>query len=143
MGYTSDLVSGLAELMTTAGIGVYRPDGVFAADDTGITLGTVPEAPDRLLCLSPYPVEDTGLTDAITAVQVRMRAGHDPTALADLADDVFDLLHGREGFYLRTVRVGLAWRQSQALMGQDEHGRMELSANYYLRTSRSSPHLYE
>jgi hypothetical protein len=70
-----------------------------------------------------------------------MRAGHDPTALNDLADDVFDLLHGREGFYLRTVRVGLAWRQSQALMGQDEHGRMELSANYYLRTTRPASYV--
>ncbi|MFF1416572.1 minor capsid protein [Streptomyces sp. NPDC058280] len=143
MGYTSNLTSGVAELIAGAGLGVHRPSGIYTASETGITHVVVPEAPDRLICLSPYVVEDTDLTDAITAVQIRIRTGRDPRALADLADALFDLLHNRQGFYCGPVRVALAWRQSQALMGQDTHGRMELAANYYLRTTRPASYLYE
>lgn len=143
MGYTSDLLDGLATLVAGAGLGTYRPTGVYTADETGITITVVPEAPDRLICLSPYTVSDTDLTAAITAVQIRMRTGTDPRALSDLADGLFDLLHNRQGFYCGTVRVALAWRQSQALMGQDTHGRMELASNYYLRTTRSAPYLID
>ncbi|WP_232788697.1 minor capsid protein [Streptomyces odonnellii] len=143
MGYTTDLLTGLAVLMDGGGLGVYRASGVYAAGETGITIAKVPEAPDRIICLTPYPVEDTGGTDVITGVQIRMRAGPDPREVLDLADVVRDLLHGRENFYLGPVRVALAWRQSQGLMGQDAHSREELSANYYLRTSRSAPYVHE
>ncbi|WP_405676914.1 minor capsid protein [Streptomyces sp. NBC_01511] len=141
MGYTSDFTAGLAALLDAEGLGTYRPDGVFGPSDTGITVAVVPEAPDRLICITPYPVEDTGQTDVIEAVQIRMRTGRDPTALSDLADQVRDLLHGREGFYLRSVRIALAWRNSQIPMGQDVHGRLELAANYYLRATRPAPRL--
>jgi hypothetical protein len=141
VGYTSDLLTGLAELIAADGLAVYRPTGAYEPGETGITFSTVPEVPDGLICLTSYVVEDTGLTDAVTAVQVRMRAGTDPRALDDLADGVFDLLHNRGGFSLGPVRVALVWRQSQALMGQDTHGRMELAANFYFRTTRPGSHL--
>lgn len=143
MAYTGDLLDGLAQLLAAAGLGVYRPDGVYAAGETGIFFTAMPEAPDGVLCLSAYPVEDTDLTDAITGVQVRMRAGLDPRALDALADSVFDLLHNRQDFYCNAVRVAVIWRQSQALMGQDVHGRMELSANYYARTTRPASHVID
>lgn len=143
MSYTTSILDGIAQLVADQGLATYRTDGVYADTDTGITISVVPEAPDRILCLTAYAVEDTDLTDAITGVQARIRAGRDPRGLDALADGLFDLLHNRRGFTLGLVRVALAWRQSQALMGQDEHGRMELAANYYLRTTRTSPHLYE
>ena len=59
----------------------------------------------------------------LTGVQIRMRAGTDPLALMDLRDDVRDLLHNRRGYWLRSVRVAVSWRQSEALLGQDAHGR--------------------
>ncbi|GHE38802.1 hypothetical protein GCM10018785_05430 [Streptomyces longispororuber] len=79
----------------------------------------------------------------MTGVQVRMRRGRDPREVEDLADDVFDLLHNRRGLVLNGVHVALIWRQSQAPMGQDVHGRQEIAATYYLRATRPSPHLYE
>lgn len=143
MGYTTSLMDGLASLIADAGLGVYKPDGLYATDETGVLFTVMPDEPDRVIVLTSYPVEDTDLTDAITAVQVRMRAGRDPRDVDGLADGLFDLLHNRRGLVLGGVQVALIWRQSQAPMGQDVHGRQEISANYYARTTRPSPHLYE
>jgi hypothetical protein len=78
VGYTSQLLTGLAALMEEAGLGVYRPDDAVADGEIGIFLHRLPEAPDRAYALTPYPVEDTGLTDVTDGVQIRMRAGPDP-----------------------------------------------------------------
>ncbi|MER8086617.1 minor capsid protein [Streptomyces sp. NPDC094048] len=143
-GYTADLVEGLADLLDEHGLGAYGPpDEPYPTNGTAITIGAMPAAPDRVICLTPYPVEDTGGTDAITAVQVRMRASRDPRDAYRVADAVCDLLHGREGFHLRAVPVALMWRQSEAQLGLDANGRMELSANYYARTTRPGPNAYE
>lgn len=143
MGHTSQLLEGLAALMESAGLGVYRPDGVYQAGETGIFLHRLPETPDRAYALTPYPVEDTDLTDVIDGMQIRMRAGPDPLEVSDMADTVRDLLHNRRGDTFGSVRIALMWRQSQAPMGQDTHGREELTANYYIRSTRPGPHLYE
>lgn len=142
-GYTKQLLDGLAQLIADQGLATYRPDGVYAEGETGITFSVMPDTPDRVLCLTAYPVDDGPLADITTAVQARMRASRDPRDLDDLADDLRDLLHNREHFALGLIHVNAAWRQSQAPMGQDAHGRMELSANYYFRTVRPGPHLYE
>lgn len=143
MGHTSQLLTGLAALMESAGLGVYRPDGVVEDGEVGIFLHRLPEAPDRAYALTPYPVEDTGLTDVTDGIQIRMRAGPDPRDVLDMADAVRDLLHMRENTLLGTVRIGLMWRQSQAPMGQDEHGREELTSNYYARSNRPGPHVHD
>lgn len=143
MGYTGDLLDGLAQLLADAGLGIYRPSGIYTAAETGITFSVVPDTPDRLICLSTYAVEDSDLSDAITGVQIRIRAGRDPRDVNTLADEVFDLLHNRQRLDLGTAWVALLWRQSQALIGQDTHGRMELAANYYARVNRPASHLYE
>lgn len=139
----ADIAEGLARLLAQARIGVYRTDSPYTADETGIFIASMPDAPDRAICLAPYPIEDTDLTDSITAVQIRIRAGVDPFDALATSDQTRDLLHNRRRFYLGAVSVALCWRQSQASLGADVHGRQELAANYYLRTSSSAPNLYE
>ncbi|WP_405543946.1 minor capsid protein [Streptomyces phaeochromogenes] len=143
MGYTTSLLDGLAALIAEAGLAVYRPDGAYTAGETGLLFTVMPDTPERVIVLTPYPVEDTDLTDAITGIQARMRCGRDPREVEDLADGLFSLLHNRRGLVLGGVQVALVWRQSQAPMGQDVHGRQEIAANYYARTTRPAPHLYE
>ncbi|MFJ7411586.1 minor capsid protein [Streptomyces sp. NPDC098077] len=144
MSYTADVVEGLAELLAEHGLGTYGPpDEPYPTEGTAIVLGVMPTQPDRVLCLTPYPITDTGGPEAITAVQVRMRAGRDPRAVYDLADDVFGVLDGREHYRLRTVPVSLSWRQSEASLGLDGSNRMELTANYYARTLRRTAHTHE
>ncbi|MCM2420305.1 minor capsid protein [Streptomyces sp. RKAG293] len=142
MTYTVDLLDGLARLLDTAGAGIYRPDGLYAADETAITIATIPPAPDRVICLSAYPVTDSPvLTDTTTGIQVRTRAGPDPRVVDALDDAVFDVLHGAGPLLLGAARVQLLFRVSAAPIGADSAGRMERSANYYARAHRAAPHL--
>ncbi|QRV28817.1 hypothetical protein I6J39_16985 [Streptomyces californicus] len=136
MTYTVDLLQGLAELMAGGGLGVYRPDAPIRPGETPIILGAMPEEPARVYALTPYPVEDTDTTDAITAVQIRYRAGPDLREVWALADGAFRLLHERRSYRLRSVYVALSWRESAGPMGQDTHGRHELTSNFYFRTTR-------
>lgn len=140
-GYTSSLLDGIAGLLVVAGVGVFRPDDVIEDPATGIFRGVMPDTPERALGITAYPVADDDTTNAITGVQIRMRAGRDPDAIDDMADAVWDALHNRQHYDCGSVRVALSWRQSQAWIGQDAHGRMELTANYYFRAVRSGAHL--
>jgi hypothetical protein len=142
-GYTSSLLDGIASLLADSGVGVWRPDDVIQDPDTGIFRGVMPDEPSRALALTAYPVADDDTTDAITGVQIRMRAGRDPDAVDDLADAVFEVLHQRRQYRLGGLYVALSWRQSQAWIGQDTQGRMELTANFYFRTTRSGPNLID
>lgn len=143
MSYTNSLLDGIAQLLETAGVGIFDDTRVFTDAETGIFRGLMPDQPERALALTDYPVEDTDLTDAITGVQVRMRAGRDPDAISDMQDAVFNALHNRQHYDLNGVHVALSWRQSQAWIGQDAHGRMELTSNFYFRTTRSGSHLID
>jgi hypothetical protein len=138
-----DLLTGIAVLLDAEGLGTYSPDDVLPDDATAIVLARVPDTPDRVICLTPYPVADDDTANAITGIQVRMRAGTDPTALVQLGNDLFGLLHNRQHYTAGTARVQLSWRQSQAWIGQDDRGRMELTANFYFRTTRSGPYLID
>ncbi|NEY32055.1 hypothetical protein GTU99_07585 [Streptomyces sp. PRKS01-65] len=143
MSYTSSLLDGIGGLLQEAAVGIYSPDAVIGPDATGIFRGVVPDEPDRAIGMTAYPVADDDTTNAITGVQFRMRAGRDPDAIDDLADAVFDALHNRQHYQAGSVHVALSWRQSQAWIGQDAHGRMELTSNFYFRTVRSGPHLID
>lgn len=141
MSHDADLVQGVAELLDSEGVGTFDPGGVLPADATGIVLGKVPDGPDRLIGLTPYPVADDDSTDSVTGIQARMRWGTDAAGLVTLADGIFDVLHNRRSYTVRGVWVEISWRQSQAWIGQDTRGRMELVANFYFRTVRTGPHL--
>ncbi|MFE4548279.1 minor capsid protein [Streptomyces sp. NPDC056785] len=142
-GYTSTLLDGIAGLLDAASVGKFRPDTVITDPDTGIFRGVMPDSPQRALGITAYPVDDDDTTNAVTGVQIRMRAGRDPDAIDDLADLVFDELHNRRKYRIGGIYVALSWRQSQAWIGQDAHGRMELTSNYYFRTVRSGAHLID
>ncbi|MEU6535508.1 minor capsid protein [Streptomyces sp. NPDC047000] len=142
-GYTGSLLDGIAGLLQEAGIGIFRPDDVIADPDAGIFRGVMPDSPNRALGLTAYPVTDDDTENAVTGVQIRMRAGRDPDAIDDMADAVWGALHGRRHYDCGGIHVALSWRQSQDWIGQDAHGRMELAANFYFRTVRSGTYLID
>ncbi|MET7933493.1 minor capsid protein [Streptomyces sp. NPDC005322] len=144
MSWTTDLLDGLARLIAGAGVGIYRETGVYTTGEVGITITAVPDTPDQIIAITPYPVDDTsGTTDVLLGVQLRFRAGPDPRGAIAREDDVFELLHGREHTEIGGVHVGLVWRQSSAWIGRDARGRNELTANYYMRAIRPAPLLIE
>ncbi|MGW3511178.1 minor capsid protein [Streptomyces sp. NPDC000994] len=137
MSYTSDLLDGIARHLAAAGVGTYRPDGVYGPDETAITIATVPPTPDRIICLTDYPVEDSAaLTDTTTGVQVRTRAGTDPREVADLDDAAHNVLQGTGPHPWGDAHVSLVYRASATPLGQDANGRHERTANYYCRANR-------
>ena len=143
MGYRTDLLTGLARHLAAEGIGTWNPDGVYTPAQTGVVLGAVPPAPDRIITLTGYGVTDDLVhADTITGIQVRCRwAGRDPRPVDDLADLVFDLWHGAGPLTLPTgVRVLQLERRSSASLGTDDNGRWSRSDNYYATTHRPSPH---
>lgn len=141
MGYTVDLLTGLAQILADGNAGVWDPAGVYTADQVGITITGIPQAPDRIICLTAYPVQDTpGLVDVTAGVQIRIRGTRDPRVAEDLADAVYDLLHGRSSYTAAGVAVAQSWRQSYAQLGPDGNGRWERSDNYYVQAARPNTH---
>lgn len=142
MSYTVDLLDGLARLLHEHGIGTYRTDSPYAAGETAITVAALTPAPDRVICLSAYPVTDSSvLTDTTTGIQVRTRAGADPREVDALDDQVHELLHASGPHRFGAVPVQLVYRVSAAPIGADSAGRWERSANYYARAHRAHPNL--
>ncbi|MFD7508121.1 minor capsid protein [Streptomyces sp. NPDC059853] len=142
MTYTSDLLDGVARLLDAEGVGTYRPDGIYAAVDTAIVIADMPPDPDRVICLSAYPVEDSpALTDTVTGVQVRTRASTDPRAVVDLDDQALDVLGGSGPHAWGAARVQLIYRQSAADIGADQLGRRERASNFYALAHRAGRHL--
>lgn len=140
--FQSNLLTGLAVLLDEQGLGTFRGDETaYEPEETAIVLGKLPQTPDRAIALTSYPVEDDDeLSDSILGVQVRTRwEGEDLRLVTDLSDEIFDYLHGREGFTLSTgITIVLCERNSGAPLGQDENRRWEHSDNYYLTLWRPS-----
>lgn len=143
-GWTVALLTGWAEYLAAAGVGAWRPDGSpYELDETAITFSTMPPRPDRVICLRLYPVRIEGDGDVMVGVQVRTRAGRDPREVADLADQVFDVMDGLAGVNLGGVWVSQVFRRSGEELGADvgadqQADRCERVDNYYVQAARPS-----
>jgi hypothetical protein len=141
MGWTTNLLTGLAEHLAAGDVGVWRPPpGVYQPDETGIVIRAIPDKPDRLITLAAYPVDSLpGLADITVGIQIRVRAGRNPTDCDDLADAVYDLLDGAHSLTFDGVRVVHLYRQSHASLGTDGNSRWSRSENYYADAMRPTP----
>lgn len=139
VGWTTDLLIGLGEHLDGAGVATWRPSGAYQAGETGIVVRGIPQSPDRLLTLAPYPLDNAewrGMADYATALQIRVRGTVDPRVCEDLADSVFDQLDSLSGLVLNGVSVVDMWRQSYTSLGADDNGRWQRSENYYINAMR-------
>lgn len=130
---TSALLEGFAELIAAEGIGVMNPTGIYTPDQIGITVRSVPQAPDQLIVLSSYRVSDSMLNDSIVGMQIRCRGDADPRTVLDRDDAIFNVLEGLHDTAVGGVPVQLVWRQSGLDGPQDANQRWEQSSNYYVR----------
>lgn len=141
-GWTSRLLTGWAEDIAAAGLGVWRPTGVYQANETGIVIRAVPDSPDRLITLAAYPLgtDLQGMADHQLAVQVRIRAGTDPRDCDDLADAIHDRYDSATGLRWGDIPIVQLWRQSYTSLGDDTNGRWSRSENYYIEAMRPTAH---
>lgn len=142
-GWTSRLITGLAEHLAANAVGVWRPDGpAYTATETGILIRSIPQSPDRIITLAAYVVGDDypGLADTTQGVQVRLRGTTDPRVCDDLADAVYELLDSAEHYDLGGIHVVRSSRRSYTSLGADSNGRWERSENYFLDAMRPTQH---
>lgn len=145
MGWTVDLLTGLAEHLAANDVGLWQPDTPYDPAGTvpAIVLRSLPDAPGRAIALSAYgdaDRENAGLNDVTQAVQIRSRGTTDPSDVEQIADAVWDLLHGAEMLTLGAVRTVKIYRRSTALLGTDTAGRWERTCNYYVMAARPNAH---
>lgn len=142
MGFTADLLAGLATRWHDEAIAVYRPTSAYSADETAIVFGVPGQNPPRQIALAVYNnTDDAALSDSVVLLQVRVRgADADPFGADDLADAVFDDLQGFIGNLPNGIRVVYAKRNSTFPLGIDGNGRQERTDNYELTVHRPSAH---
>ncbi len=146
-GFTTTLLTCLAQHLEDTGVANWHPEGVYATTDPkpAIYLKAIPgtNSPDRAYALTYYDVDsDAGLSNDIAGIQVRARGTKDPRVVDDLADAVFDVLHGAEQLRLgpEALPVVKVWRVSHTSIGQDANSRWETTSNFYLHVARTTPH---
>ncbi|GLH97345.1 minor capsid protein [Phytohabitans aurantiacus] len=139
-GWTSLLLVGIAQRLHTAGIGTWRATGAYMVNETAIVIRAIPQTPNLLITLAPYPVGTAlrGMQDHTSAIQIRVRGTEDPRVCDDLADAIFDDLDSLGRATLNTVAVVDMWRQSYTSLGQDAQNRWERSENYYVEAMRAT-----
>ncbi|WP_320069603.1 minor capsid protein [Micromonospora sp. RTGN7] len=136
-GWTSRLVTGLAEHLAAADIGTWRPSGSYPASEVGIYIRAIPPSPDRIITLAPYVVASPpGTADYTMGVQIRVRGTKDPRTTEDVADAVFDALDSAAALTWGGIPIVQVYRQSYAALGADANGRWETSSNYYVEAMR-------
>lgn len=114
-----------------------EPNAAQPTGSTAIFFGVWPEVIDSVT-LNTYPVsDDPSLSDSQIGLQVTIRSA-DMMKVKDIADDVFNRLHGRQAGMLGNVRLVQAFRRSGADLGQDGSERYGRSENYYLTVHRPS-----
>lgn len=140
-GWTSRLLTGLAQHLAAGGVGTWRASGIYTAAETGIMIRAIPPSPDRIITLAPYVVASPpGQADYTLGVQVRVRGTQDPRAAEDTADAIFDLLDSAHGLTWGGIPVVQVYRQSYAALGVDANNRWETSSNYYVQAMRPTAH---
>ncbi|MEV0821954.1 minor capsid protein [Nonomuraea rubra] len=144
-GWTRDLLTGFAVLLGEASVATWNPNGIYTDNQTALTIGGLPAKPDTAIALAVYGVgqagDDVEQPDSAVQMQARFRAKTDPRVVDDLADGVFDAIHGLANVTLSTgVHVLLARRTLVAPLGRDSSGRWERADSFDLMVHRPSPH---
>lgn len=146
-GWTTDLLTGLAEHLATAGIVRWQAEGAYPLDGLPPTfLRALGDAPDIAVALAAYSdpeLEHVGLSHVVQAVQIRSRGDRDPTSADDLSDAIRDELHGAQRLTLGGVATSLIYRRSTTPLGVDAQGRYERVDNYYITAARPTGRLLD
>jgi hypothetical protein len=126
----SDLIVAMAEILNTAGVGVWNPSGPIPANVVGVFYGPIGTSPDQAVGITRYggtgPLTNDDYRGArLVQVRVRGKPG-DPKSADDLADAV-DAVFARMP---RTQGLSSEWASGPLPLGADGNRRTELTLNY-------------
>jgi hypothetical protein len=144
-GFESNLLTGLAVYLAAGSIeATWNTGGSYTALQTGLVLGNIPQAPDRIITLTVYDSDDDpSLSDSVLRVQVRCRGeGQDKRTVDDLDAAIFNLIDAKTAW---TLSTGVYVVQCQRIsgpspLGQDGNNRWSVSSNYAVTVHRPSTH---
>lgn len=126
MSVEVDLVDGIAAMLQTAGIGVPG-----ASTGTAIVSKALNPQPDRGIAIVVGGVGDNAkISNGTRTVQFRFRGSTDDRVVDELAQQVFDLLHGISAVLMGNTMVAHLYRTSFVSLGRDDNNRWERSDNY-------------
>lgn len=130
-GYTSDLLTGLAQYLSDNGVGVYKLTG-YAGTDTAIFIKGLGDTPDRAIAITSYAtVDQVKVNQTTVRVQFWCRGiANNTLDVDDLGDAIFALIQGMENHDFGTAHVIQAYRVSSSGLGLDTANRSERSDNY-------------
>lgn len=133
--YVSDLLTGAAQLLNDAGVGVYHPDTTpYATTDLGIGIGGLPLDCDRALAVCDYLTTGDHPNQALGTVgfQIMARgARNDRNDTNAIRGAVFYVLHGLTNRDFGACHVIQLLRRTSIPMGQDASERWLNADNYY------------
>ena len=140
MGWTDDLLGGIAGHLDAQAIVAWHPDSSpYAVTETGVYRGNLPPTPDQVVGLTCYSQpESDGLGDVTAAVQVRVRGTTDPRTADDTADAIHEALDGLRRVQLGGIWVEQIYHQSSAYLGVDSNDRHERTINFYVQARRAT-----
>ncbi|MDE9364585.1 minor capsid protein [Luteipulveratus sp. YIM 133132] len=139
-GFHSAVLLGLLEQLQAWDVGRYVATGVYAPGDVPLVVTLLPDRPDAGVALTLYDKGDAlELDDTLTGLQVRCRGRPSARGSAmDLADLVFDRLHGATDLDLHGVHLVQAIHISGGSLGFDAGNRPEYTSSYDLYLNRPS-----
>ena len=146
MGFTSDLLTGLAVMLDAAGAVTWTPSGAVdtAADPAPLFLGIYPDQPDVAAALATYSTggDEPTLSGSEIMLQVRTRASAADITSGDALDDaIAQQLLGHYPVTLSTgIVVSVITRSSGSPIGRDAAGRLERTTNYRLMAHDPGPY---
>lgn len=140
-------MEGIAVLLAAQTSATWRdpaaPAAVYQPGETAIAITKgLPQVPDAAVALATYGVaDDPSLSDSVIGLQVTTRAANaDPRDDLQLAEEIFDALHGLHDVTLSTgVRLVQCLRRSHTSIGQDQNDRWRRVQNFYVDVHRPSP----
>lgn len=140
MGWTNDLLIGIAEHLDAQGVGVRKVGEPYDAGDIAIVIGTTPTDPDQVVVINDYTPDGSNRGGDVTEqVQVLTRGlPDDPGSVRDLRDAVRDALDGLAWVKFGSVAVEQIFHTSGANLGVDDNRREKRSSNYTVQAQRQT-----
>lgn len=122
MSYVKDLLTGVAQLLNDAGVGVYKATGAYASTDRAIVFGDYPQQPNQCLVLNYTPaVLDVVSSEELGTLECHVRgAPGDSWDTVDTAAALRDALGGITQRAFGTANVIQLLHSNSVPLSQDD-----------------------
>lgn len=135
MSELTDLLTGVAGLLSSGNAAVYNSSGEYTDQETlpAVTMMDMPADPDRVITLYAVPLtDDVAQPMGKVLIQLAMRgAPGTPLDVEEIGDAAKAVLHGLTNLTLGSVKVIQLLRHGSVPMGEDANLRWLRTDHYY------------